>query len=76
MTTWEWSVRVDLAAVVQSLLLLFCAFLEEDFPENIFLLLMGIVVLHVVVMRLIKHAVRVVIAIWILVSDSPRLAHR
>lgn len=76
MTTWKWSVRVDLAAIVQSLFLFFCTFLEEDFPENIFLLLMGIVVLHVVVMRLIKHAVRVVVAIWILVPDSPRLAHR
>lgn len=76
MASWKWSVRVDLAAIVQSLFLFFCAFLEEDFPENIFLLLMGIVVLHVVVMRLIKHAIRVVVAIWILVSDSPRLAHR
>lgn len=76
LASWKWSVRIDLAAIVQSLFLFFCAFLEEDFPENIFLLLMGIVVLHVVVMRLIKHAIRVVVAIWILVSDSPRLAHR
>ena len=76
MATSKRPTRVDLAAIIQPLLLFFRTFLKEDFPENIFLLLVGIVVLHVVVMRLIKHAIRVVVAIWILVSDSPRLAHR
>jgi hypothetical protein len=67
---------VDLAAIIQSLLLFFRTFLKEDFPENIFLLLVRIVILDVVVVRLVKHTVRVVVAIWILVSNSSCLAHR
>lgn len=76
LSTSKRSTRVDLAAIIQPLLLFFGAFFEEDFPQNIFLLLVRIVILDVVVVRLVKHTIRVVVAIWILVSNSSRLAHR
>lgn len=37
---------------------------------------MGVIIFDVVVVRLVEHAVRVVIAVWVLVSYSARLAHR
>lgn len=76
LTSWKSTIRVHRAAVVQPLLLLLGALLEEYLPEHILFLLVRVIVLDIVVMRLIEHAVGVVIAIWILVSDSPGLAHR
>ncbi len=75
MATSKRPTGVDLAAIIQSLLLFLRTFLKEDFPENIFLLLVRIVILDVVVVRLVKHTVRVMVAIWILVSNSSCLAH-
>lgn len=43
--------------------------LEKYFAQDILLFVVGIVVLHVVVMGLVKHAVRVVVAVRVLVPD-------
>lgn len=45
------------APVVDALLLLFCAFLEEYFAKYVFLLLVRVIVLDIVVVWLIKHAI-------------------
>ena len=76
MASWKSTIRVHCAAVVQPLLLLLGALLEEYLPEHIFFLLVRVIVFDIVIMWLIEYAVGVVIAIWILVSDSPGLAHR
>lgn len=75
LTTCKWSTGVNLTSIVQPLFLFFCTLLKKDFPKNVFLLLMWIIILDVVVVRLIKYTVRVVVTIWILVSNSPCLAH-
>jgi len=76
LSSWKSTIRVHCTAVVQPLLLLLGALLEEYLPEHILFLLVRVIVFDIVVMRLIEYAVGVVIAIWILVSDSPGLAHR
>lgn len=73
---WELAIGVHAAAVVESLLLLFGALLEEDFSENIFFLLVRIVILHIIIMRLIEYAVGVMVAVRILVPDPSSLRHR
>ena len=73
---WELAIRVHAAAVVKSLLLLFGALLEEDFSENIFFLFVRVIILHIIIMRLIKYAIGVMVAVRILVSDSSSLRHR
>ena len=51
-----------------SSLLLLGTLLEEYLAKDVFLLTKGIVILHIVVMWLVKHAVGVVITIGVLVS--------
>lgn len=63
-------------AIINPLLLLLRAFLEEDLPEHIFLLLVRVIVLDIVVVWLVKHAIRIMIAVGILVSNSTRLTQR
>lgn len=71
----ELGIGVDVAAVVEALLLFFGALLEENFAEHVFFLLVGVVILDVIIVRLIKNAVRIMIAVGVLVSYPPRLAH-
>ena len=59
-----------------SALLFFGRLFEEDLPEDVLLLPLLIIILDVIIMGLVKHTVRVVVAIWILVSNSSCLAHR
>jgi hypothetical protein len=42
-------------SVVEAFLLFFCALLEEHLSQNVFLLLVGVIVPHVVVVGLVKH---------------------
>lgn len=64
----------ELVAIVESLLFFFGALLEKDFAQHVFLLFVRIVVLHVVVVGLIEYAIGVMVAIWVLISDSTSLA--
>ena len=64
------------ASVVDSLLLFLGTFLEEDLAQHVFLLLVRVIIFDVVVVWLVEHAVRVVIAVWILIANSPRLTQR
>lgn len=57
-------------------LLLPCAFLEEHFPEHILLLLVRVIVLYIVIMWLVEDRIAVMVAVRVLVTDSPRLAER
>lgn len=63
-------------AVVNPAFLLLRAFLEKRLAQHILLFLMGVVVLDVVVVRLVEHAVGVVVAVRILVPDPSRLDYR
>ena len=47
--------------------------LKKDFPEDVLFLLMRVVILYIVVVRLIKHTRRVVVAVRILVSYPSHL---
>ena len=62
------TIRVDASA-----LLLFRTFLEKYFAEDILLLAKGVVVLDIVVVGLVKHAIRIVVAVWVLVAYSADL---
>jgi hypothetical protein len=57
-------------------LLFFRTLFEESSSKHVFLALKRVVVLNIVVVRLIKHAVGVVVTVWILVSDSSGLENR
>ena len=70
------TIRIDCISIIKSLLLLLGTLFEKHFPQDIFFLLVRVVVLHVVVMGLVENAVGVVVAIWILVSYSSCLAYR
>lgn len=67
--------RKDSLAAVQAFLLLLGALFKEHFAQDIFLFLVGVVVLDVVVVRLVEHAVRIVVAVRVFVSDSPGVRH-
>ena len=67
---------IDCVTIIESLFFLFGTFFEEHFSQDIFFLLMRVIILHVVVMRLIENAVRIVIAVWIFISYSSRLTYR
>ena len=47
--------------------------LKKDFPEDVFFLLMRVVVLNIVVMRLVEDTGWVVVTVWILVSYPSHL---
>ena len=49
------------------------AFFEEDFPQNVFLLVESVVILDVVVVRLVKYTIWIVVAVRVLVPDSSDL---
>lgn len=69
----EWSTcrkQSVLLASKQSLFFFSGALFEENFAKDVFLFLMRIVVLDVVVVGLVKHTVRVVIAIRVFVSNA------
>jgi len=36
---------------------------------------MRVIILYIIIMRLIKDRIRIVIAVWVFVSDSSSLAH-
>ena len=61
--------------VVESLLLFLGAFLKEYFAEYVLFLLMRVIILHVVIMWLVENAVRIMIAVRVLISDSSGLTH-
>ena len=68
-------VGVHRASIEKSLLLLFGALFEEDFPENVLFLFMRVIILYIVVMWLIEHTIGVVVAVRILVPYSSSLTH-
>lgn len=74
-TSWESSISEHWTPIIKPLLLLFGALFEKDFPEDIFLLFMRVIILYIIIMRLIKDRIRIVIAVWVFVSDSSSLAH-
>ena len=55
-------------------LLFLCALLEEDFPQDILLLPKSVIILHVVVVGLVEDAIRVVVAVGVLVANAADLA--
>jgi hypothetical protein len=61
--------------IVESLLLFLGAFLEEYFAEYVLFFLMRVIILHVVIMWLVENAVRIMIAVRVLISYSPSLTH-
>ena len=61
--------------IVESLLLLLGAFLKEYFSKDVLFLLVRVIILHIVIMWLIENAVRIVIAVRVLISYSPGLTH-
>lgn len=56
-----------------SSLLLFCALLEEHLSEDVFFLAKRVIVFDVVVVRLVKHAVWIMVAVRVFVADAPDL---
>jgi len=58
-----------------SLFLFFGTLLKEYFSQNIFLFLVGVIILNVIVSRLIKSEIAVMIAIWIFVPYSSSLTN-
>lgn len=48
---------IQLTSAVQSLFLFFGTFLEEDLPQNVLLLLVGVIVLYVIIMWLVEYAI-------------------
>ena len=60
-----------LASCVSSLLFFLCTFLKEDFSEHFFLLLVGIIVFHIVIAWLIENEIVIMVAVGVLVADSP-----
>lgn len=64
------------ASIVDPLLLLLGAFFEEDLPQHVLLLLVRVVIFDIVVVWLVEHAVRVVVAVRVLIPDSARLTQR
>ena len=55
-------------------LFLFCALFEKHLAQNVFFLAKVVVVLHIVVVRLVKHAIRIMVAVRVLVSDTSDLS--
>ena len=74
-TVWTKLIWKDGTAIIEPLLFFFGTFLEEDFAEDVLLLLMRIIILHIIVMRLVKHVVCIVIAIRIFITNPASLAH-
>jgi hypothetical protein len=66
---------VHLTAVVEPLLLLLGTLFEEHLSQHIFLLLVRIVVFYIIIMRLVKYAIRIMITIWIFVPNSSSLRY-
>lgn len=62
-------------SIEESLLFLFGTLLEEHFAQDVFLLLVRVIVLDVVVVRLIEYAVRVMVAVRVLVPDPTSQGH-
>ena len=71
----ECLVRVHGTAIVEPLLFLFSALFEEYLSKDVLFLLVGIVVLHIIVMRLIENIVSIMIAVRILVANAPSLTN-
>ena len=70
------AVRKDLRPAIQAFLFFLGTLLEEDLPEDVLFFLVRVVVLDIIVVGLIEHAVRVMVAVRILVPDSASLRHR
>ena len=70
------AVRKDLRPAVQAFLFFLSTLLEEDLPEDSLFLFMRVVVLDIIVVGLVEHAVRIMVAVRILVPDSASLRHR
>ena len=80
LSIWPWcttelSIRINCVSIVESLLFFLGTFFEEHLSQNIFLFLVGVIVLHVVVMRLVEYAVGIVVAVWVFISYSSRLTY-
>lgn len=69
LTTWT----CHGTAIIDALLLLLGALLEEDLAEHIFFLFVGVVILDVVVVGLVEDAVGVVVAVGVFVADAASL---
>jgi hypothetical protein len=48
---------------------------EEDLPQHLLLLLVGVIVLHIVVAGLVEHEIVIVVAVRVLVPDPTSLSH-
>jgi uncharacterized membrane protein len=48
----EWS-----NAIIEPFFFLFGTFLKENFPQNVLLFLVGVIVLYIVIVRLVEHAI-------------------
>jgi len=59
---------------LRALFFLFRTLFKKHLSQNIFLLFVAVVVLHIVVVRLVKDRVIIMIAVWILVPYPPRLS--
>ena len=57
-----------------SSLLLFRTLLEEHLTKHVLLLPKTVIILHVVVVRLVKHAIRIMVAVWVLIADPSDLS--
>jgi len=57
-----------------SALLLFGTFFEEHLTKNVLFLAEAVIILHVVVVRLVKHTIRIMVAIRVLVTDPSDLS--
>jgi hypothetical protein len=66
---------VHLTAVVEPLLLLLGTLFEEHLSQHILLFLMRIVVFYIIIMWLVKYTIRIMIAVWIFVSNSSSLRY-
>lgn len=74
-TSWESSISKHRTSIIKPLLLFFGTLFEKDFPEDIFLLFMRVIILYIIIVGLVKDWIRIVIAVWVFVSDSSSLAH-
>lgn len=64
-----------LGSTVEPLLFFLGALFEEHLPQNVLFFLVRIIVFDVIIMRLIENTVRIMIAIWIFVSNSSSLGY-
>jgi hypothetical protein len=70
------SVWINMVSIVKALFFFFGTLLEKHFSQYVLLFLMGIIIFDVIIVRLIKDAVRIMVTIGVFVSYSSCLAYR